>query len=70
MWPGSGGGGLPSRQPIRTSVSSSTVMPIDLCSCTGAISAAPFSVLKYQARPMLVRISSAISQCRAIATDE
>ncbi len=37
---------------------------------SGATSAGPFSVLKYQASPMLVSISAAISQCRAIATDE
>ncbi len=63
-----GGGGLISRQVRRSTLRISTVMPIDLCHCTGTTFASPCKVLKYQAIPMLVRIRAAMIQCRPMAT--
>ena len=56
------------RQASRARLNSRTVMPIDLWSWMGPAWSSLGRVLKYQASPMLVRISAAISQCRLMAT--
>ena len=70
MSAGSGGGGLISRQPRRSRLSSSTVIPIDLWTWNASNLASPSSRAMRSPLAMFARISSAIVQCSTIATVE